>query len=71
MQWVGPDLLEIVARVEGLLGVKVPRVALEPHLGEVRYGQAGEFHEFARGMVTGLSTLTRAEPHSRTPGIRQ
>jgi hypothetical protein len=62
MQWVGPDLLDIVFRVEGLLGVKVPRVAFEPHLGDVHYGQAGEFHEFARGMVTGLSTLTRAEP---------
>lgn len=62
MQFLGPDLLTIVFRVERLLKVKVPRAALEPHLGEVRYGQAGLFHEFARGMVRGLSTLTRAEP---------
>jgi len=62
MQWLGPDLLDLVFRLGALLGFKIPRPAIEPHVGAVCYGQTGEFHEFARGMVRGLSSLTPAEP---------
>jgi hypothetical protein len=60
MQWLGPDLFDMVFRLERFLEFKIPRAALEPHLGEVRYGQTGAFHEFARRMVRGLSTLAQA-----------
>jgi hypothetical protein len=62
MQWVGPDLLDVLFRLERLLGIKIPRTAIEPYIGSVCYGQAGEFQEFARGLVRGLSSLPLAEP---------
>lgn len=64
MQWMGPDLLDIVFRIERELGINVSRSALEPHRDGVHYGQAGEFHDFARGLVCGLSAVVQAEPHA-------
>jgi len=65
MQWVGPDLLDIVFRLERLLEVKISRNQLEPHIGGFWYKQSGEFHDFARCVVRGLSSATRGDPGTR------
>ena len=60
MQWLGPDLLDLVFRLEKHLGLKIPRTSIEQFTGSLRYGQAGEFQEFARDVVRGLRELRKA-----------
>jgi hypothetical protein len=54
MQWLGPDLLDLVFRLERQLSVKIPRRSVVKYTGRVRYGQVGEFAEFAGAVVRGL-----------------
>jgi hypothetical protein len=62
MQWLGPDMLDLVFRLERQLAVKIPRPSIERYTGRVRYGQAGGFGEFAGAVVRGLrEVLDKAE----------
>ena len=73
MQWLGPDLLDLVFRLEMHLGLKIPRATIEQFTGRVRYGQAGEFEQFARRVVCGLCELRKtliAEPRAAADGGR-
>lgn len=55
MQWIGPDLLDFQFRMERILEKKLTRASVTKFLGPVRYGQLGEFREFAEAVVRGLS----------------
>lgn len=54
MQWCGPDLLDFQFRMERILGRKLVSASVSRFLGLVRYGQPGEFHEFAEAVVRGV-----------------
>jgi hypothetical protein len=60
MQWLGPDIIDLVFRLEKQVGFKIPRQAIERFTGRLRYGQPGEFQEFARNVVCGLRELRKA-----------
>lgn len=59
MQWLGPDLLDVIFRLERTLGIKIPRGSIEEDGKRVRYGQPGDFREFAESVVQGLRELRR------------
>jgi hypothetical protein len=50
MQSLGPDLMDIIFRMERLLGFKISRRSIDASF-HVRYGQEGEFREFASSVV--------------------
>jgi hypothetical protein len=56
MQWTGPDLLDLIFRLERSLGLKIPRAALEE---EFRGGWPEEFGPFAAALVRVLRGLRR------------
>ncbi len=60
MQWLGPDLLDLVFRLEKQLDFNIPRQMIEQFTGGLHYGQAGDFQEFAHGVVRGLRELSKA-----------
>lgn len=51
MQWVGPDLLDFHFRMEIALDKKLAPESVTKLFGPLRYGQPGEFHEFAAAVV--------------------
>lgn len=53
MQWMGPDVMDLVFRMEISLEISIARSALE-RFPDVRYGQDGEFREFAEAVVRAL-----------------
>ena len=57
MQWVGPDPLDFLIRMERVLGKELEVSSLFKFVGPLRYGQPGEFREFAEGIVRGLAEL--------------
>jgi hypothetical protein len=57
MQCLGPDLMDIIFRLERLLGVKISRQSVDASLN-MRYGQEGEFREFAASLVHAISRAT-------------
>lgn len=59
MQGMGPDLLDLVFRLERSLGLKIPRAAIEEGF---RGGRPEEFGQFAADLVRVLRGLRR------TPG---
>jgi hypothetical protein len=65
MQWIGPDMLDLIFRLEAILKVKLVRPSIEEYTGQVRYGQAGEFGEFAAALVRGLREIQDRIPASR------
>ena len=67
MQWIGPDMLDLVLRLEMLLEVELTSSLLERYTGQVRYGQAGEFGEFAGAVVRGLREVLDQTGFDREP----
>jgi hypothetical protein len=53
MQSLGPDLLDIIFRMERSLGVKISRRSLGSCM-DLRYGQNGEFRDFAASLVRAI-----------------
>jgi hypothetical protein len=54
MQWLGPDLMDLIFRLERILGFKICRQSIDASLN-VRYGQEGEFLEFAASLVRAIN----------------
>jgi hypothetical protein len=54
MQWLGPDLMDLIFRLERILGFKISRQSIDASLN-VRYGQEGEFLEFAELLVRAIN----------------
>jgi hypothetical protein len=59
MQWIGPDIMDLVFRLERILAVKIPRSAIERSAREMCYGQVGVFWQFADGLVRDLRDVIR------------
>jgi len=56
MQWLGPDLMDLVFRLERSLGLKIPRAAVEERFSG---GWPDEFGQFAANLVRVLRGLRR------------
>ena len=54
MQWLGPDLLDLIFRLERILGIKISRKSIDNSLS-LRDGQEGEFLEFAASLVRAIN----------------
>ena len=50
MQCLGPDLLDLIFRLERILAFKISRQSVDASFS-VRYGQEEAFHEFAASLV--------------------
>ena len=61
MQCLGPDIMDIVFRLERILAVRIDRHSISKFAGGLHYGQAGEFREFAEAVVQGLCEATHQE----------
>jgi hypothetical protein len=57
---LGPDLMDIIFRLERILGVKINRRSIDAAF-TVWYGQEGEFHEFAASWVRAIAN-SRHDP---------
>ncbi|MFO0892463.1 MAG: hypothetical protein U0790_25390 [Isosphaeraceae bacterium] len=57
MQWLGPDLMDIIFRLERIVGIKIRREWLDDSFS-LRYGQPGVFLEFAEFMVRSIPRVT-------------
>ncbi|WP_165231888.1 acyl carrier protein [Aquisphaera insulae] len=53
MQWIGPDLMDLIFRLERSLGRKIPMTAAREEMGRTR---PEEFGPFAACIVRGLRT---------------
>lgn len=59
MQWLGPDFLDILFRLEKQLSYKVPRGTIEAAEACMRHNRRGEFRGFAEAVVHGLVELSK------------
>lgn len=62
MQWLGPDLMDLVFRLERSLGIKITRPSVERFGRGVHYGQDGEFRGFAEAVVRELREIAQVAP---------
>lgn len=60
MQWLGPDFMDIVFRLEKQLSRKVPRGKVQAAERCMYQNRGGEFREFAAAMAEGLNDLAKA-----------
>ena len=61
---LGPDLLDIIFRLERILGFKINRRSVDVSF-PVWYGQEGEFREFAASCVRAIASAAHDPPPPR------
>jgi hypothetical protein len=64
MQSLGPDLMDIIFRMERLLGFRISRRSLDLSFRS-RYGREGEFREFAASAVRAIGRANLVPPQGR------
>jgi hypothetical protein len=57
MQWTGPDLLDVLFRIERVLGIKIPAEPIWQHAAQTLYSPTASFRDFGVVMVAALREM--------------